>query len=217
MKKDLTELVFILDGSSSMAELTSSTIQGFNSLIEKEKMEEGECLVSLVIFSDFSSVIYDRVNILSVPPLTEKEYRLGGCTALLDAVGGAIHHIGNVHKHAGWNYIPAKTMFVITTDGIENASRLYTAGKVRSMIRREREKYGWEFLFLGAGMDAATTASKYGIDRRRSAEYRNDDRGIMLYYESLSKAVSGYRRSGDIDESWADDIRRDCKAGKNRN
>lgn len=215
MKKDLTELVFILDGSSSMAGLTSSTIQGFNSLIEKEKMEEGECLVSLVIFSNGSRVIYDRVNILSIPPLTEKEYRTGGCTALLDAVGGAIHHIVNVHRHAGWNYIPSKTMFVITTDGIENASRLYRAESVKSMIRREREKYGWEFLFLGADMDAVYSASKYGIDQRKSVRYHNDDRGIMLYYESLSKAVSGYRRSGYIDESWADDIKKDYGTRKN--
>lgn len=165
MKKNLTELVFILDRSGSMAGLERDTIGGFNAMLEKQKREEGEALVSTVLFDNDVVVIHDRVPVANVQPLTEKEYYVRGCTALLDAVGGAIHHIGNVHKYAMEEDVPEKTLFVITTDGMENASRRYTYDKVKRMIEHEKEKYGWEFLFLGANIDAAAEADGLALMR----------------------------------------------------
>lgn len=158
MKKNLTELVFILDRSGSMQGLEGDTIGGFNAMIEKQKKEPGKALVSTVLFDDLTEVLHDRVKLDEVRPITEKEYDVGGCTALLDAVGGAIHHIGNIHKYARSEDVPEHTLFVITTDGMENASRRYLAQKVKEMIGRQKEKYGWEFLFLGANIDAVETA-----------------------------------------------------------
>ena len=191
MKKDLTELVFILDRSGSMNSLTEDTIGGFNSMIEKQKEVDGECLVSLVLFDDISEVIYDRVPLKDIPVLTNKEYYARGCTALIDALGGAIHHIGNVHKYARKEDVPEKTMFIVTTDGLENASINYTADKVKAMIKRQREKYGWEFLFLGANIDAVETARKYGIREDRAVRFHNDHEGVCLNYKVLSNAVEG--------------------------
>ena len=163
MKTNLTELVFILDRSGSMQGLEKDTIGGFNAMLEKQKKEPGEALVSTVLFDDRIEVLHDRVKLGEVRPITEKEYCVRGCTALLDAVGGAIRHIGNIHKYARPEDVPERTLFVITTDGMENASRRYTADKVRRMIEHEKEKYGWEFLFLGANIDAVETAGSLGI------------------------------------------------------
>ena len=172
----MTELVFILDRSGSMFGLESDTIGGFNSMLAQQKKESGEAVVSTVLFANDSTVIHDRLPLSEVPPLTEKEYFTCGCTALLDAVGGAIHHIGNIHKYARWEDVPEKTMFIITTDGYENASRRYDYERVRRMIERQKEKYGWEFLFLGANIDAAKEAARFGIGADRSVNYKSTRR-----------------------------------------
>ncbi len=158
----MTELVFVLDRSGSMSGLESDTIGGFNSMLAQQKREASEALVSTVLFANDSTVIHDRLPLSEVPPLTEKEYFTRGCTALLDAVGGAIHHIGNIHKYARREDVPEKTMFIITTDGYENANRRYDYERVRRMIERQKERYGWEFLFLGANIDAAKEAARFG-------------------------------------------------------
>ena len=164
----MTELVFILDRSGSMSGLESDTIGGFNSMLAQQKREAGEALVSTVLFANDSTVIHDRLPLSEVPSLTEKEYFTCGCTALLDAVGGAIHHIGTIHKYARREDVPEKTMFIITTDGYENASRRYDYERVRRMIKRQKERYGWEFLFLGANIDAAKEAARFGIGADRA-------------------------------------------------
>jgi uncharacterized protein YegL len=193
MKKNLTELVFILDRSGSMAGLEDDTIGGFNSMLEKQKAEPGEAYVSTVLFDNRSEVIHDRLPLERVPALTRKEYYVRGCTALLDAVGRAIHHIGNVHKYAREEDRPEKTLFVITTDGMENASREYTYDRVRRMIGRQKERYGWEFLFLGANIDAAREAARFGIHASRAATYEHDSEGTALNYQVVSDAVSAMR------------------------
>lgn len=204
MKKDLTELVFILDRSGSMSGLESDTIGGFNAMIEQQKKEPGEAFVSTVLFSNCSSVLHDRVDLKKIEPLTENDYRVGGCTALIDAIGAAIHHIGNVHKYAREEDVPEKTLFVITTDGLENASRRYSADEVRSMIKRQKERYGWEFLFLGANIDAVRTAAFYGIAEDRATNYRSDSRGVRVSIESISKAASQLRTDKVLNASWKD-------------
>lgn len=193
MKKDLTEIVFILDRSGSMAGLEADTIGGFNAMIEKQKAEPGQALISTVLFDHDAQVIHDRVPLEKVPPLTEKEYFVRGSTALLDAVGGAIHHIGNVHKYAREEDRPEKTLFVITTDGMENASLAYSYDRVNAMIRRQQEKYGWEFLFLGANIDAAREASRFGIRPECAADYHADSKGTAVVYESVCQAVHQVR------------------------
>ena len=182
MKKQLTELVFILDRSGSMFGLEADTIGGFNSMIAKQRREAGEALVSTVLFNGTTTVLHDRVPLTRIEPMTERQYQVGGCTALLDAIGGAIHHIGNVHKYAREEDRPEHTLFVITTDGLENASHSYSADQVRRMIRRQRENYGWEFIFLGANIDAVETAAHIGIDRSRAVNYHSDSRGTRLNY-----------------------------------
>ena len=215
MKKNLTELVFILDRSGSMSGLEADTIGGFNAMIEKQKKEEGEALISTVLFDNDMQVIHDRVPLDRVPALTEKEYFVRGCTALLDAVGGAIHHIGNVHKYAREEDRPEKTLFVITTDGMENASRRYTYDKVRSMIEHEKEKYGWEFLFLGANIDAAREAARFGISADRAANYHADHRGTGVIYEAVSQAVCQVRNcAAPLSEDWKEKIDADYNARK---
>ena len=189
MKKNLTEIVFILDRSGSMAGLEGDTIGGFNSMIEKQRRQEGEAYISTVLFDNHSDVIHDRVPLDKVPRLTEKEYYVRGCTALLDAVGSAVHHIGNVHKYAREEDVPEKTIFVITTDGMENASRSYSYEKVRAMIEERKEKYGWEFLFLGANIDAAREAARFGIRPDRAANYHADSRGTEVIYEAVGDAL----------------------------
>ena len=198
----MTELVFILDRSGSMSGLESDTIGGFNSMIEKQKREAGEALVSTVLFANDSTVIHDRLPLSEVPPLTEKEYFTRGCTALLDAVGGAIHHIGNIHKYARREDVPEKTMFIITTDGYENASRRYDYEMVRRMIERQKEKYGWEFLFLGANIDAAKEAARFGIGADRAVNYKCDKVGTALNYEVIGEAVCSVRACEPLTADW---------------
>lgn len=193
MKENLTELVFILDKSGSMSGLESDTIGGFNSMITKQQKEEGDVIVSTVLFNDRSSVVHDRVDITKIEKMTDKDYYVGGCTALLDAVGGAIHHIGKLQKKEGEDR-PSKTLFVITTDGLENASREYSAAEVKKMIKKKKEKNNWEFLFLGANIDAVKAAGNIGISADRAANYRCDEAGTALNYEVLAKAVSSIRR-----------------------
>ena len=211
MKKNLTELVFILDRSGSMAGLEKDTIGGFNAMIEKQKAEEGEAYISTVLFDNYSEVIHDRVALSDVPKLTEKEYYVRGCTALLDAVGGAIHHIGNVHKYAREEDRPEKTLFVITTDGMENASRRYSYEKVREMTKRQKEKYGWEFLFLGANIDAAKEAARFGIDADRAADYHADTQGTAVIYEAMSDVVYSVRASRPVEAGWKKKIDADFR------
>ena len=195
MRKGLTEVVFILDRSGSMSGLESDTIGGFNSLIEKQKKEEGEALISTVLFDDQTEVLYDRVPVEKVEPMTDRQYYVRGCTALLDAVGGAIHHIANVHKYAREEDRPEKTLFIITTDGMENASHIYDYVRVKKMVEKEQEKYGWEFLFLGANIDAVEVAGNFGIRKERAINYECDSAGTALNFRALSGAVSGLRRS----------------------
>ena len=186
MNKNLTEVVFILDRSGSMSGLEQDTIGGFNSLIKKQKKEEGEVLVSTVLFDDVSEVIYNRVPIQKVEPMTDRTYYVRGCTALLDAVGGAIHHIANVHKYAKEEDVPVKTLFVITTDGYENASRKYTYHKVKKMIELEKNKYDWEFIFLGANIDSFAIGDCMGIDPDMTFNSINDSEGIRHQYNAVS-------------------------------
>ena len=207
----MTELVFILDRSGSMSGLEKDTIGGFNSMIEKQKQEDGQALVSTVLFDNESVVIHDRLPLDRVPPLTEEEYYTRGCTALLDAVGGAIHHIGNVHKYARKEDVPEKTLFIITTDGYENASRRYDYEKVRHMIQHEKEKYGWEFLFLGANIDAAAEAKRFGIDADRAVTYKCDAAGTALNYDVISEAVCHVRASRPLDAGWKSRIDEDVR------
>jgi len=211
----MTELVFILDCSGSMSGLEKDTIGGFNSMIEKQKGEEGEVVVSTVLFDNESLVIYDRLPLDKVPRMTEEEFFTCGCTALLDAVGGAIHHIGNVHKYARKEDVPEKTMFIITTDGYENASRRYDYDKVRKMIERQKEKYGWEFLFLGANIDAAAEARRFGISADRAVNYKCDEAGTALNYEVISEAVCSVRACRPLSADWKKRINEDVqKRGK---
>ena len=203
MKQNLTELVFILDRSGSMAGLEADTIGGFNAMIEKQKAENGEAYVSTVLFDDVSDVIHDRVDIRKIQPLTRAQYYVRGCTALLDAVGQAIHHIGNVHKYAREEDRPAKTLFVITTDGMENASRTYTYSKLKAMIERKKEMYGWEFLFLGANIDAAREAARFGITEDRAANYHADAKGTRVIYETVGEAICHVRQtSAPLSADW---------------
>ena len=215
MKKNLTEMVFILDKSGSMSGLEADTIGGFNSMIEKQKKEDGEALVSTVLFSDESVVLHDRVDLRKIEEMTEKDYYVRGSTALLDAVGGAIHHIGNVHKYAREEDRPEKTIFVITTDGMENASHEYSYARVKEMVERQKEKYGWEFLFLGANIDAVETAARYGINEDRAVTFRNDARGQALNYESISGAVHCVRASAPLTRRWKQQIEEDFNSRKN--
>ncbi|MGF0032154.1 vWA domain-containing protein [Bariatricus sp. SGI.154] len=217
MRKGLTELVFILDRSGSMSGLEADTIGGFNSLVGKQKKEDGEALISAVLFDDQTEVLYDRVSLNRIEPMNDKQYYVRGCTALLDALGGAIHHIGNVHKYAREEDRPEKTIFIITTDGMENASRRYTYEKVKNLVERQRNKYGWEFLFLGANMDAISVAGRFGVQANRAVNYECDSEGTQLNYEVLSKAVSRVRACAaptaamafDECEDWADEINAD--------
>ena len=198
MRQGLTEIVFILDRSGSMSGLEADTIGGFNSMIAKQKKEDGEAYVSTVLFDDRCEVLHDRVPMEQVPVMTEKEYYVRGCTALLDAVGGAIHHIANVHKYAREEDRPEKTLFVITTDGMENASQHYTYGKVQEMIKKEQEKYGWEFIFIGANMDAVQEAKKFGIRKERAVNYVHDKIGTQTLYSSVNKAVCAMKRADSL-------------------
>ena len=209
-----TEIVFILDRSGSMAGLEADTIGGFNSLIQKQKREDGKAVVSTVLFDDKCEVLHDRKDLIEIAPLTEEDYYVRGCTALLDAVGGAIHHIGNVHKYARAEDRPEKTLFIITTDGMENASRKYGYEKVKRMIERQKERYGWEFLFLGANMDAVSVAGRFGIAPERAVRFHCDEKGTELNYRVLSETIANVRCGAPMEASWKDEIERDYEERK---
>ncbi len=208
-KNNVTELVFILDRSGSMSGLESDTIGGFNSLIEKQRKQDGECYVSTVLFDHVSEVLHDRVKLTDVPKMTEADYTVRGCTALIDAIGGAIHHIGNIHKYARPEDVPAHTLFVITTDGMENASRHYSSDKVKKMIQKKKEKYGWEFLFIGANIDAVQTAAHYGIDGEHAVDYRADKKGTQVLYDTVSETVGMMRSGRPVTAEWSKKIKKD--------
>lgn len=214
MKKNLSEIVFLLDRSGSMSGLEKDTIGGFNAMIEKQKKEEGEALISTILFDHEMKVLHDRVKVQDVKPINENDYQVRGCTALLDAMGGAIHHIGNVHKYARNEDVPEHTIFVITTDGMENASSHYSSSKVRTMVERQKEKYGWEFLFLGANMDAIAAAKDFGIEEDKAVEYRSDDIGTRLNYAVMSEAICEFRTKGTVEKSWKQKIEDDRKNRK---
>ena len=216
MKKGLTEIVFILDRSGSMSGLEKDTIGGFNTTIEKQKQEEGEAIVSTMLFDNDMEVLHDRVSLEKVVPLTDKEYYARGCTALLDAIGGAIHHIGNVHKYAREEDRPEKTIFVITTDGYENASRRYTSNRVKQMVERQKQKYGWEFIFLGANIDAIETARNFGIDEERAANFVNDGDGIGFMYEAQCCLMSDIRQNRKNERNWKKNVDADYQKRNNR-
>lgn len=214
MKNNITELVFILDRSGSMAGLESDTIGGFNALIEKQRKQEGECLVSTVLFDNVSEVLHDRVKLSEIKEMTDDDYTVRGCTALIDAIGCAIHHIGNVHKYARPEDVPEHTMFVITTDGLENASHIYSSDKVKKMVERQKEKYGWEFLFIGANIDSVETAKHFGIGADRAVNYHADSHGTAVVFDTVAETVSCMRASMPLAASWSDSINADYNGRK---
>ncbi|MCM1189314.1 MAG: VWA domain-containing protein [bacterium] len=214
MRNQITELVFILDRSGSMAGLEGDTIGGFNALIEKQRRQEGECLVSTVLFDNVSEVLYDRVRLKEVRKMTEDDYTVRGCTALVDAIGCAIKHIGNIHKYARPEDVPEHTLFVITTDGMENASHIYSSDEVREMVERQKEKYGWEFLFIGANIDAVETAGHFGIRADRTANYHADSRGTAVVFDAVARTVCQVRENAPLAASWNESINEDYKSRK---
>ena len=217
-KRDLTELVFVLDRSGSMRGLEGDTIGGFNALIDKQKKEPGKCLVTTVLFDSRLQTIHDRVELQELRPMTEKDYSVGGCTALLDALGSTIRHIVDIHRYARPEDVPARTTFVIMTDGLENASRQYSSEEVKRMIRHEQEKYGWEFLFLAANIDAVETAGHMGIRPDRAVNYNADRQGTKIAYEAVSCAVSA-RRACDapLNPAWSRPVNEDYEKRGNTN
>lgn len=214
MENKITELVFILDRSGSMAGLESDTIGGFNSLIKKQKAESEECYVSTVLFDNISEVLHDRVRLSEIPPMTEKDYYTRGCTALVDAIGGAIRHIRNIHKYVRPEDVPAHTMFVIITDGCENASRIYDSDTVKAMIEEQKKEHGWEFLFIGANIDAVETAKNFGIDAERAVDYHADAKGTAVVYETVSRAVCDFREAVPLQSDWGEKIEEDFRKRK---
>jgi uncharacterized protein YegL len=203
VKNGLTEIVFILDRSGSMSGFETDTIGGFNATIEKQKKEDGKALVSTILFDSETSVLHDRVNINDIPKMTERDYQVRGCTALLDAIGGAINHIGTIHKYARREDVPEHTIFIITTDGMENDSRKYDAREIKEMIKRQTDKYGWEFIFLAANIDALETADRYGIRKDRAVNYEQTPTGVQENYCRMSRAISMVRRSESLeDDAW---------------
>lgn len=214
MENNITELVFILDRSGSMAGLESDTIGGFNSLIKKQKAESGECYVSTVLFDNISEVLHDRVRLSAIPPMTEKDYCTRGCTALIDAIGGAIRHIRNIHKYARPEDVPTHAMFVIITDGYENASRIYDSDTVKAMIEEQKKEHGWEFLFIGANIDAVETAKNFGINAERAVDYHADAKGTAVVYETVSRAVCDFREAVPLQSDWDGKIEEDFRNRK---
>ncbi len=214
VKNNVTELVFILDRSGSMGGLESDTIGGFNSLIEKQKKEDGECFVSTVLFDNECEVIHDRVKLSEIKPMTDKEYYVRGCTALIDAIGGAVRHISNIHKYARAEDVPEHTMFVITTDGLENASHKFSSSEVKKMIEKRKEKDGWEFLFIGANIDSVETAKHFGIGADRAVNYKADKKGTRVLYEAVGSAVCAMRKCAAVNDDWREEIDEDYKSRK---
>lgn len=213
---NITELVFILDRSGSMAGLEKDTIGGFNSLIEKQKKQEGKCFVSTVLFDHEMLVLHDRLDLHSVKPLTDNDYQVRGCTALIDAIGSSIRHIANIHKYARPEDVPQNTMFVIMTDGMENASKTYSSEKVKKMIEREKEKYGWEFLFIGANIDAVKTAGSFGIAANRAVNYNADSEGTSIVYDAIEETICCMRACAPISDNWSKRIDKDYKHRKRK-
>ena len=211
MKKNLTQLVFILDRSGSMTGLESDTIGGFNSMLKKQKEEEGECIITTVLFDHEVELLHDRIDIRAVRPLTKQDYTVKGSTALLDAIGKTIHKIGNAEKNTAEEYRAEKVMVVIITDGEENSSRFYSLREVKHMIERQKERYGWEFIFLGANIDAVETATRFGIDRDMAVDYVPDKEGVELNFRMMSEAVASYRACGSVPQSSLNTIRKDMK------
>ena len=211
MKKGLTELVFILDKSGSMSGLEADTIGGFNAMLAKQQAVEGECHITTVLFDNNYELLHDRIDIKAVSAITEKEYQVGGSTALLDAIGRTIHKIGNAQKHTADEYRAEKVMFVIITDGEENSSREYSAEKVKAQIERQKEKYGWEFIFLGANIDAVQTAGRFGITADRAIDYIADSEGTELNFKVMASTVASFRESGIVNEACLKEIREDVK------
>ena len=217
MKKNLTELVFILDKSGSMSGLEKDTIGGYNSMLKKQKEEDGECVITTVLFDNNYELLHDRIDIRAVNKLTKKDYTAGGSTALLDAIGRTVSKIGNAQQNTAEDYRAEKVMFVIITDGEENASREYSSKQVKEMIQRQKEKYGWEFVFLGANIDAVETAERFGIDADRAVDYVPDSKGTELNFIAMSEAVSSFRKTRSVSENSLDMIRKDMKKrGKQR-
>lgn len=216
MGNNITELVFILDRSGSMHGLEADTIGGFNSMVEKQKHQDGECFVSTVLFSNASEVLHDRVKLCEIAPITEKDYTVGGCTALLDAIGSTIHHIENIHKYARREDVPEHTMFIVTTDGMENASHRYSSSDVKKMISQKKESCGWEFLFLGANIDAVETAKQFGINEDRAVTYNCDSSGTRLNFEVLGKAIGKFRNNKSVCSDWKEEIEEDHRSRKKR-
>lgn len=206
---NITEMVFILDRSGSMGGLEKDTIGGFNSLIEKQKKQDGKCYVSTVLFDHETQVIHDRVELADIKPMTDNDYFVRGCTALIDAIGGSIHHIKNIHKYARREDVPEHTMFVIITDGYENASRKYSSDQVKRMIEHEKEKYGWEFLFIGANIDAVETAKHFGINEDRAVNYHADEKGTEVVYDAVADACSNIRACAPLTADWSTAINDD--------
>lgn len=215
-KTECTELVFILDRSGSMSGLESDTIGGFNAMIRKQKEQEGEAYVSTVLFDNVSEVLHDRIPLEKVPEMTTADYTVRGCTALVDAIGDAIRHIGNIHKYARKEDVPAHTMFVITTDGQENASRRYSSDEVKKLIERQKKKYGWEFLFIGANIDAVETAAGLGIGADRAVNYCADSEGTQILYDTISAPICAMRASKPISGDWGRKLEEDCKKRKRK-
>ena len=211
MKKNLTELAFILDKSGSMSGLEKDTIGGFNSLLDQQRKVDGECVITTVLFDNRYELLHDRIDIRAVQPITGKEYFVGGSTALLDAIGKTIHKIGAVQKNTTEDYRAEKVMFVIITDGEENASRNYSSMQIRQMIQRQKERYGWEFIFLGANIDAVETAGRFGIDADRAVDYVPDGEGTELNFRMMSETVATFRKCGAVPTACLDEIRKDMK------
>jgi uncharacterized protein YegL len=214
MKNGLTELVFILDKSGSMGGLETDTIGGYNSMFEKQKALNGECRVTTVLFDNRYELLHDRIDIKAVGPITEKEYYVGGSTALLDAMGKTIHKISNAQKNTAEDYRAEKVMFIIITDGEENASREYSSERIKQMIERRKVKYGWEFMFLGANIDAVETAGRFGISADRAQNYHADSQGVELNFHVVSDAVMMYRECAAVPDDWNDKIKKDYKGRK---
>lgn len=211
MKKGLMELVFILDKSGSMGGLETDTIGGYNAMLKKQQMVDGDCHITTVLFDNNYEILHDRIDIKAVSPITEEEYQVGGSTALIDAIGMTIHKIANVQKNTAEDYRAEKVMFVIITDGEENSSREYSARQVKAQIEQQKTKYGWEFIFLGANIDAVEAAGRFGISPDRAQNYHADSEGVELNFHTMSEAVSSYRQASEIPEDWKDDIQEDYK------
>lgn len=214
MKKGLTELVFILDKSGSMSGLEKDTIGGFNSMLTKQQELDQECFITTVLFDNNYELLHDRINLKAVSPLTNKEYSIGGSTALLDAIGKTINKLISVQKHTAQEYQAEKVMMIIITDGEENSSREYSADKIKSLIENQKTKYGWEFIFLGANIDSVETASAIGIDADRATNYHADKAGVSVNYMAMSDVVKNVRTKGSINKDWKKKILSDYEKRK---